>query len=511
MILFNKNILFAISIIIFLIFIFVFWAYSIDDAFVTFRYAENLVNGHGLVFNPGDKPVEGYSNFLWLLILSLLYAIGLSTYLSAKILGIAFFLVSAIIWFRYLKNNQEGSLWAAPILFLISPITAFWAVSGLELGLHSLLVSGAIISLLKKSSWSSVFLTLIVLNRPEGFIIAFSAILLIWILDRRLGQVDGKYISLNLAVVIIFSILLLTFRMSEFGYPLPNTYYMKSRITLDAFVELGRQLLYFLPLTILFIVRGLKLFADNLSEFGVAAEAIAVGKSGAEYNQSGDGEMFSRTALCAGLFILQAAVSVNALSVMNFHFRYLIAFLPLFLIVALEGLSLLSIRRHRIIAGSLIILSVLSPGISVWGTVQREKEIIAAQENFMEWAEPLPENIRFSITDTGRIPYYTRKHFYDIWGLTSSEIAHKGFNPLVEYLRFPDYFVLVGYLNKNQVVLKFGTEQLIYRNRGFKYAYPLIGAARPPGEKSYLPGYYYLIFRKDQRAVDSLLSTPVTE
>ncbi len=37
-----------------------------DDAFISFRYVRNLLEGHGLVFNPGEH-VEGYSNFLWVL------------------------------------------------------------------------------------------------------------------------------------------------------------------------------------------------------------------------------------------------------------------------------------------------------------------------------------------------------------------------------------------------------------------------------------------------------------
>jgi hypothetical protein len=37
-----------------------------DDAFITFRYADNLVRGHGLVFNAGER-VEGYTNFSWTL------------------------------------------------------------------------------------------------------------------------------------------------------------------------------------------------------------------------------------------------------------------------------------------------------------------------------------------------------------------------------------------------------------------------------------------------------------
>ena len=40
-----------------------------DDAFISFQYARNLVEGHGLTFNPGER-VEGYTNFLWTLLIS---------------------------------------------------------------------------------------------------------------------------------------------------------------------------------------------------------------------------------------------------------------------------------------------------------------------------------------------------------------------------------------------------------------------------------------------------------
>src|SRR5262249_6892870 len=41
-------------------------AWVTDDAYISFRYADHLVRGFGLVFNPGER-VEGYSNFLWTL------------------------------------------------------------------------------------------------------------------------------------------------------------------------------------------------------------------------------------------------------------------------------------------------------------------------------------------------------------------------------------------------------------------------------------------------------------
>jgi len=40
-----------------------------EDAFISIRYAQNLVDGHGLVYNAGER-VEGYTNFLWTLLLA---------------------------------------------------------------------------------------------------------------------------------------------------------------------------------------------------------------------------------------------------------------------------------------------------------------------------------------------------------------------------------------------------------------------------------------------------------
>jgi hypothetical protein len=40
--------------------------WGLDDAYISYRYAENLVRGEGLVFNHGER-VEGYSNFLYVL------------------------------------------------------------------------------------------------------------------------------------------------------------------------------------------------------------------------------------------------------------------------------------------------------------------------------------------------------------------------------------------------------------------------------------------------------------
>src|SRR5262245_15502 len=42
------------------------WFFTIDDAYITFRYSANLARGHGPVWNVGEDPVEGFTNFLWM-------------------------------------------------------------------------------------------------------------------------------------------------------------------------------------------------------------------------------------------------------------------------------------------------------------------------------------------------------------------------------------------------------------------------------------------------------------
>src|SRR3972149_6284381 len=55
------------------------WGFTIDDVAISYRYALHLASGDGLGWNPGASPVEGCSNFLWVLILAAVKWTGLDT------------------------------------------------------------------------------------------------------------------------------------------------------------------------------------------------------------------------------------------------------------------------------------------------------------------------------------------------------------------------------------------------------------------------------------------------
>ena len=64
-----------------------------DDAFISFRYAQNLVEGKGLVYNAGEK-VEGYSNFLWTMLVALGMELKLDPIHTTNALGLVSFVLT---------------------------------------------------------------------------------------------------------------------------------------------------------------------------------------------------------------------------------------------------------------------------------------------------------------------------------------------------------------------------------------------------------------------------------
>ena len=60
-----------------------------EDAFIYFRFAENLAGGYGYVFNRGGEAIESGSSPLWLLLLVVLAGLRVDLVLGAKLLGVA--------------------------------------------------------------------------------------------------------------------------------------------------------------------------------------------------------------------------------------------------------------------------------------------------------------------------------------------------------------------------------------------------------------------------------------
>ena len=211
-----------------------------DDAFISFRYARNLLEGHGLVFNTGEY-VEGYTNFLWILELAAIWGLfGVRPEHAAPVLSLAYTAgtIVAMLWWvaRSPALHHHGLIAWMALGFVGSSATfAVWTSGGgLETRQFTFFITVAVLCLGVHANTrrgllaASLSLTAAALTRPEGLMIG--ACCFGWFaVQRRLtaGWLDRRAI---LVLVVPFAALVTAhflFRYSYYGEWLPNTYYAK--------------------------------------------------------------------------------------------------------------------------------------------------------------------------------------------------------------------------------------------------------------------------------------------
>ena len=146
----------------------------IDDAYITYRYAANLIGGHGLVYNPGEA-VLGTTTPLYALILAAIGGLAQTTALPviSPILNALFDAVGIAALYavtRKLLNHRVPAL-AAAVLWACSPQSITFAVGGMETSLSiSLLFLTVAAYVYRKYQLTAVGLALSVLTRPDALI-----------------------------------------------------------------------------------------------------------------------------------------------------------------------------------------------------------------------------------------------------------------------------------------------------------------------------------------------------
>lgn len=201
---------------------------TVDDAYISYRYARNLVNDHGLVFNLHER-VEGFSNPLWVLLTAAGMLCRLEPVGWTRGLGVAS-LFGSLIAAMYLARRLAESQWAAlGVAILLAASTALCgsAVGGLETGLYMMLVTWAIAcAALGRFSWASVLMGLAAITRPEGAGICVIGVSLIWLM-RRGAERRRAVIALIVPCGLIIAALLV-FRLSYYGHWMANSVRAKS-------------------------------------------------------------------------------------------------------------------------------------------------------------------------------------------------------------------------------------------------------------------------------------------
>lgn len=220
------------------------YAFLCDDAFISFRYAKHLAEGHGLVFNPGFERVEGYTNFLWVLILAAGgRLLGMKPEeLANPLLVLATVGLFALVAWRAQEEREEGEAWwpaLVPLLLLAATRSvAVWTTSGLETRLFELLVVAATLRLLHETRaivdahrtlvpWSGLLFALATLTRPDGLLMAGCAMGAAAVLTLGAWQTTWKHRLLQGTLFAVPVAAHFLWRFAYYGAWLPNTYYAK--------------------------------------------------------------------------------------------------------------------------------------------------------------------------------------------------------------------------------------------------------------------------------------------
>ncbi|EME60048.1 hypothetical protein [Amycolatopsis decaplanina] len=152
-----------------------------EDAYITFRYAQNIADGNGPVFNPGER-IEGYANFLWMIVIALpKAAFGADIETSAIVLGILATLGAVLLAHvtvnrvvaRAVGEPRPAYGVAAAVLVAGAGGLAAYGGSGTETPLFVLLVFGVFASLAaRRPVVAGVLVAFAMMTRPAGFLLA---------------------------------------------------------------------------------------------------------------------------------------------------------------------------------------------------------------------------------------------------------------------------------------------------------------------------------------------------
>ena len=435
-----------------LLFVALAWSLGVctqDDAFISFRYARQLADGNGLVYNPGER-VEGYTNFLWTVLFAAVIRLGGDPVPVSRALGIALGGALVLVTWVAARSLRERPLlrFAAPLLVALTP--PLWAESamGLEtvpfallvlLGCHRLRVE------LERYARVPTFALLFAaaaMTRPEGtltFALACGCCVLARFREPR------PLMRFLVRGTLLFALPVgahVAWRLSYYGYPFPNTYYAKTgggwEQVLQGAAYLRRFLadLWWLPLPFL------------------AAALVRVRRTETLI-------LFTLTAVYV-LYVTYVGGDFKA------SYRFFIPVLAPMWIVAVTGVA--AVRDGLIARGlaprpaaagafALALLPAAPMALGFEDTrqyIEKRRQVMADPtiEEVAAWVDAqLPPGEYLAQASAGRFPYLLQGRVIDMWGLTDEVIArspnpeghnpgHLRSNPAYLLERRPYFFIL---------------------------------------------------------------------
>ena len=383
-----------------------------DDPFITYRYAENIAQGVGFVYNPGER-VLSTTTPLFALLLAIPSLAGFDVHLVATGIGALSLAVGALfIWDLSRTWGTPLVGWAALLLYPTFPLLV--ATVGSETPFYLALCLGGFAFYAKGRYWlAALCVGLAVLARPDGALVAL--LLAIDFINRRPTHIPW-------GAVILFYLITLSwvlFAWAYFGSPVPVTLLAKQR---QGAMAISQQ-----------FAAGFLTILGGYSSWNYVLEG-ALALLGLVYS------LLRRRAWIlffawTGLYF----VSFTLLGVSR-YFWYYAPLVPGFVVAVGLGIFASSSAFDRqgstrslegtgamgILAVVLIGVFTLAQGASVWRLQHQANDRYAIYRAIGEWLEvnSQPED-RIGALEVGIIGYYSGRPMIDFAGLLQPQVANQ--------------------------------------------------------------------------------------
>ncbi|MFN3820761.1 MAG: ArnT family glycosyltransferase [bacterium] len=426
--------------------------YPCDDAYISYRYALNWAQGKGLVWNEGER-VEGYSNFLWTLLIGVSIKVGIPPETFISLFGTISYTILLILIYRLglrlFPEERLDALWGVLLTGINHSLWGF-ARSGMETVPFAALVSGFMLGVVRveenpndKGRWLllGIMIALLPLLRPDGALFSLWGIgMAVSILRMRLIGISVSFRKRAFALLILPVIFIWTiyggWKWLYYHSLLPNSFHIKVQGLTG--IGFGIYYLYTFALTH-FLVPYLLLWALFFRHFTA-------------------NDLFGKLQVVAGLWLIYTLVIGGDFM----EFRFLTPIIPFLNLIFLKIIHRFShIQRFKtalslgILAGAVHAIWVVLP-YGMESAKDLKNHLLSPRENWIGIGKRLGElfggtDVVISVGAGGAIPYFSGLKCVDFIGLTDSGLAKVG----IPFTRVPGHRLIapVEYLRQRGVHL----------------------------------------------------------
>lgn len=415
--------------------------YVTDDAYISFRYAENLSRGIGPVWSPGNR-VEGYTNFGWVLALAVAIKSGFNPLDASRGLGV---LASAgTLALIPLLAAQLRPAWSLRWWLLVTASTAAvalnsafatWIFAGLETTVFAFFLTAAATAHLYEERtdrhpiWSALALLAAALLRPDAivaFVVTASYKVIRLSASRQIRERAPAF-ALWLALFAIPFAIYWIWRWNYYGYFYPNTYYLKTGHDFDLVDRGGEYAMQFVRVYWMWLViaAALPAWRERMDVYRPVTYLLAL----------------------STLWLLYIAYTGGDWMP---YFRFFVPIVPLVYVVMFHGAievaawivgraRLLRSRQHiatpalaAVFAAGIAYICVTSYGRHDAIHAPRVTQDILQGDVDLRQQRPiglwmrnnLPPDYTVALIASGVVPYYSRLPTIDLLGVNDEHIAH---------------------------------------------------------------------------------------